>query len=73
MAHQCVSSLSVVMLLTSTEMLSKFSKLVYLAHLQKLLVNFTDLSAITYTDVLILGLLEKRITLLIIEIIMSFE
>lgn len=54
-------------------MLSKFSKLVYLAHLQKLLVNFTDLSAITYTDVLILGLLEKRITLLIIEIIMSFE
>lgn len=73
MAHQCVSSLSVVMLLTSTEMLSKFSKLVYLAHLQKLLVNFTDLSAITYTDVLILGLLEKRITPLIIEIIMSFE
>lgn len=48
MAHQCVSSLSVVMLLTSTEMLSKFSKLVYLAYPQKLLVNFTDLSAIIH-------------------------
>lgn len=65
--------MSVVALLTSTEMLSKFSKLVYLAHLQKLLVNFKDLSAIIYTDALTLGLLEKRISPLIIEIIMSFE